>query len=142
MQGFNVAPICGYLAGPQDLGTIQERTKGFEKVKVELKQKEPGHGLKRLYTQKDGKGFPNIVGKEHTSPLGTSITIGKTTCFSPKDKNGKITKCMTQIQGGTELIQDETGTRVQQSGYQKMFSNWAVLVNAASENEVFTSASK
>ena len=145
MQGFNVAPMCGYLAGPQDLGTVQDREKGLEKVQIKRKNlhdKGYEYGQKYFYTKKDAKGFPEIVGHQNTIPSGTFINIGKTNCFSPNDTNGKITRCTTQIQGGAELVQDEKGTRVQQSGYQKMFSKNAVLVNAVSESEVFTSATK
>lgn len=145
MQGFNVAPMCGYLAGPQDLGTIQDRTKGLKAVEVKLKNptgRKNTDGLKYIYTKKNADGFSEIVGQQNKTIGGTSITIGKTTCFSPEAKKGKITICTTEIQGGAKLVQDETGTRVQQSEYQRLFSKNAVLVNAVSESEVFTLASK
>lgn len=142
MQGFNVAPICGYLTGPQDLGTVAEMEKGAEKLEIK-----PKHRKNKDTKNLNVHDYALLFGNKHsgfsfTEPAGTTITIGKTKCFAPAKDNGKIAHCVTQITNGTELVQDATGTRVQQSEYQKIFGKGAIFINGVAENEVFTSAAQ
>lgn len=142
MTGFNIAPICGYLAGPKDLGTVAEMEKGAEKIELKQKNwhnritKNPNvHDYALLFGGKS-KGF------SLTEPAGTTVTIGKTKCFAPAKDNGKIAYCVTQINNGTELYQDATGTRVQQSAIQNLSDKGSIYIGGIPEKEVFTSALK
>lgn len=102
---LNTAPMCGYWTGPQDLGTIQSREQGLKK-----------HEYNSFVPQALYFNDKYVeIGRKSIDSSGTTITINDESCFSQKGTNGQIGMCITQIEDGAELIQNNGGIIVKES---------------------------
>lgn len=112
---YSIAPICGYLTTtPQDLGKAQV-VKGSYKPKSE-------YGNIPQVKMKISTENSSFTHTGYITPDGTTIMgVMGGKCFVPKNSD-KIQKCITQLGDGTELVQDQSGVRIQQNMSQNPYT--------------------